>query len=66
MIFQTQEGYLILATGEWRDRTVNMLSANHLPVKGTNLVVTREALAEGVSFTDYLALAKTLTKTWPY
>jgi len=48
MIFQMQEGYLTLATGDWQDRTVNMLSANHLPVKGTNLVVTREALPDGL------------------
>ena len=60
MIFQMQEGYLTLATGDWQDRSVNMLAANHLPVKGTNLVVTREALPEGVSFTDYLANQKSV------
>ena len=67
MIFQMQEGYLTLATGEWQDRTVNMLSANHLPVKGTNLVVTREALPDGLCLADYVAnqksvLAKELPK----
>lgn len=60
MIFQMQEGYLTLAIGEWQDRTVNMLAANHLPAKGANLVVTREPLPEGVSFTDYLANQKSV------
>jgi hypothetical protein len=60
MHYQMQEGYLTLETGEWQDRTVNMLAANHLPAKGANLVVTREPLPEGVSFTDYLANQKSV------
>lgn len=39
MIFQMQEGYLILGEGDWQDTSVNMLGANHLPTKGTNLLV---------------------------
>ena len=63
MIFQMQEGYLTLGEGEWQDRSVNMLAANHLPAKGSNLVITREALPDGVSFDDYISNQKSsLTK----
>lgn len=66
MIYQMQEGYLTLGEGAWQDRTVHMLAANHLPVKGTNLIITREALPLGVGFANYLGnqkdeLAKALT-----
>lgn len=60
MLYQMQEGYLTLTTGDWQDRTVNMLAANHLPTKGTNLVVTREALPPGVGLADYIGNQKTL------
>ncbi len=60
MIFQMQEGYLSLGEGEWKDTTVNMLGANHLPTKGTNLVVTREALPNGVGFADYVQHQKAI------
>ena len=63
MLYQMQEGYLTLGEGDWQDRTVNMLAANHLPVKGTNLVVTREALPSGIAFADYIGTQKSeLTK----
>ncbi len=67
MHYQMQEGYVTLATGDWRDRTVNMLVGTHLPVKGVSLVVTREPLPDGMSFSDYLTnqksvLAKELPK----
>jgi hypothetical protein len=55
MFYQIQEGYLTLGEGDWQDRTVNMLAANHLPVKGTNLVVTRETLPPGITFADYIS-----------
>jgi len=60
MLYQMQEGYLTLGEGDWQDRTVNMLAANHLPTKGTNLVITREALPNGVGFADYVQHQKTL------
>lgn len=60
MLYQMQEGYLTLATGDWQDRTVNMLAANHLPTKGTNLVVTREALPPGVGLADYIGNQKAI------
>lgn len=59
MIYQMQEGYLTLGEGAWQDRTVHMLAANHLAVKGTNLIITREALPLGVGFADYLSNQKT-------
>ena len=60
MRYIMQEGYLFLGEGDWQDRTVNMLGANHLPTKGTNLVVTREPLPDGLSLADYLLNQKTL------
>jgi len=60
MIFQMQEGYLTLGDGDWQDTTVNMLGANHLPAKGTNLVVTRDVLPSGLSLEDYLLNQKTI------
>jgi hypothetical protein len=60
MIFQMQEGYLTLGEGDWKDSTVNMLGANHMPVKGTNLVVTRDVLPAGMSLADYLLNQKTI------
>jgi hypothetical protein len=60
MIFQMQEGYLMLGEGDWKDSSVNMLGANHMPVKGTNLVVTRDVLPVGVSLADYLLNQKTI------
>jgi hypothetical protein len=60
MIFQMQEGYLKLGEGDWKDSSVNMLGANHMPVKGTNLVVTRDVLPVGVSLADYLLNQKTI------
>jgi len=65
MIYQMQEGYFTLE-GEWQDRSVNMLAAQHLAIKGANLVVTREALPAGLGFTEYISqqkntLAKELT-----
>lgn len=59
MIYRMQEGCLYLE-GEWLDQSVNMLGANHLPVKGTNLVVTRELLPSGMSLADYLLNQKTI------
>ena len=58
MLYQMQEGYLTLGEGDWQDRSVHMLAANHLPAKGANLVVTREALPPGVAFADYLSTQK--------
>jgi hypothetical protein len=60
MHYQIQEGYITLETGEWQDRSVNMLAANHLPNSGTNLVITREPLPLGVGFAEYLGNQKTL------
>jgi hypothetical protein len=60
MHYQIQEGYITFETGEWQDRSVNMLAANHLPVQGTNLVITREPLPAGVGFAEYLANQKAL------
>jgi hypothetical protein len=60
MRYQMQEGYLTLETGEWQDRTVNMLAATHLPVKGANLVVTREPIPDGLNLADYLANQKSV------
>jgi hypothetical protein len=60
MIFQMQEGYLTLGEGDWQDRSVNMLAANHLPTKGTNLVVTREPLPVGLGLADYLLNQKSI------
>ena len=60
MIFQMQEGYLTLGDGDWHDSSVNMLGANHLPTKGTNLVVTREPLPTGMSLADYLLNQKSI------
>lgn len=60
MIFQMQEGYLVLGEGDWKDTSVNMLGANHLPTKGTNLVVTRESLPDGMLLADYLINQKTI------
>ncbi|HOX23904.1 MAG TPA: DcrB-related protein [Elusimicrobiales bacterium] len=66
MFYQMQEGYLTLSEGDWQDRSVHMLAANHLPLKGINVVVAREALPAGVGLADYIAnqksvLAKALT-----
>ena len=58
MIFQMQEGYLTFAQGAWQDRSVHMLAADHLPVKGTNMVVTREVLPAGVCFDNYVGNQK--------
>jgi hypothetical protein len=55
-----QEGYLILGEGDWQDTSVNMLGANHLPTKGTNLVVTRESLPDGMLLADYLLNQKSI------
>ena len=60
MQYQMQEGYLTLGEGDWQDRTVNMLAANHLPAKGANLVITREQLPPGVSFADYVQHQKAI------
>ena len=60
MKYQMQEGYLTLGEGDWQDSSVNMLGANHLPVKGTNLVVTRETLPAGMSLADYLLNQKSI------
>jgi hypothetical protein len=65
MLYQMQEGYLTLE-GEWRDRSINMLAAAHLPVRGANLTITRESLPPGVEFADYMGnqkrtIAKELT-----
>jgi len=60
MIFQMQEGYLILGEGDWQDRSVNMLAANHLPVRGANIVITREPLPAGIGYADYLINQKSL------
>jgi hypothetical protein len=60
MKYQMQEGYLTLGEGDWQDRTVNMLGANHLPVKGTNLVVTRESMPTGMGLADYLLNQKSI------
>ncbi len=54
------EGYLTLGEGDWQDTSVNMFGANHLPVKGTNLVVTREPLPAGMTLADYLLNQKTI------
>ena len=62
MIYQMQEGYFTLE-GEWQDRSVNMLAAQHLATKGANLVVTREALPSGLEFKEYISQQKnTLAK----
>jgi hypothetical protein len=60
MIFQMQEGYLTLGEGDWQDSSVNMLGANHLPTKGTNLVITRESLPAGMGLADYLLNQKSI------
>ena len=60
MLYQMQEGYLTLGEGDWQDRTVNMLAANHLPTKGANLVVTREPLPPGMGFADYVQHQKSI------
>ncbi len=60
MRYQMQEGYLTLGEGDWRDRTVNMLGAGHLPAKGANLVVTREPLPDGLGIDDYIKNQKTV------
>lgn len=60
MFYQMQEGYLTLSKGEWQDRTVHMLAAKHLPVTGTNVVVTREALPTGVGLADYITNQKSV------
>ena len=57
MIYQMQEGHLTLE-GEWQDRSVNLLAAQHLAVKGANLTITREPLPPGVGFADYLSQQK--------
>ncbi len=67
MRYLMQEGYLTLGEGDWQDRTVNMLAANHLPAQGANIVITREPLPKGVTCADYLVdqksfLAKELSK----
>lgn len=59
MIYRMQEGCLYLE-GEWLDQSVNMLGANHLPAKGTNLVVTREPLPAGLALADYLLNQKSI------
>jgi hypothetical protein len=60
MRYQMQEGYLTLGEGDWRDRSVNMLGAGHLPAKGANLVVTREPLPDGLGIDDYIKNQKTV------
>lgn len=60
MIFQMQEGYLTLGEGDWQDRTVTMLTANHLPVRGANIVITREPLPAGIGYADNLNNQKSL------
>lgn len=60
MRYNMQEGYLTLSGGDWQDSSVNMLGANHLHVKGTNMVVTREPLPAGMSLSDYLLNQKTI------
>ena len=65
MIYQMQEGYFTLE-GDWRDRSINMLEAAHLPVKGANLTVTREPLPPGMKFDDYFGSQKrTIAKELP-
>jgi hypothetical protein len=65
MTYQMQEGYFTLE-GDWRDRSINMLAAEHLPVKGANLTVTREPLPPGMKFVDYLGNQKrTIAKELP-
>jgi hypothetical protein len=59
MFYQIQEGHFTLE-GEWRDRSVNMLAAQHLAVKGANLTITREPLPAGVEFDDYLSEQKVI------
>lgn len=58
MTYQMQEGYFSLGQGDWKDRSINMLAAMHLPARGANLTVTREPLPPGVEFGDYISSQK--------
>ncbi len=49
-----------MGEGDWRDRSVNMLGAGHIPAKGANLVVTREPLPDGLGIDDYIKNQKTV------
>ena len=65
MIYQIQEGSVVL-TGEWEDRSVNVLIPRACGGKGGNLVIARDSLPGGSSFAEYLLQQqKNLTKQLP-
>lgn len=58
MKYIMQEGYLTLSSGEWQDRSVNVLAPHHLKTKGANLVIARDTMPMGTNIQDYLDLQK--------
>lgn len=58
MKYNMQEGYLTLSSGEWQDRSVNVLAPRHLKTKGANLVVARDTMPMGTDVQDYLEQEK--------
>lgn len=65
MVYQIQEGSVVLP-GEWQDRSVNVLIPQATSSKGANLVIARDSMPRGSSFTDYLQQQKkTLAREFP-
>ncbi len=57
MIYRMQEGCLYLE-GEWLDQTVNILTAQHLAVRGANITITREPRLKGIELAAYMSQQK--------
>ncbi|MEA5112490.1 MAG: DcrB-related protein [Geobacteraceae bacterium] len=57
MIYRMQEACLNLE-GEWLDQTVNILTAQHLAVRGANITITREPLPKGMELDAHVSQQK--------
>jgi hypothetical protein len=57
MFYRIQEGSVTLE-GRWQDRSVNVLIPQDTSSKGANLVIARDSIPTGLTFTEYLQQQK--------
>jgi hypothetical protein len=57
MFYRIQEGWVTL-DGQWRDQSVNVLVPQDTSSKGANLVIARDSIPKGLTFTEYLQQQK--------
>lgn len=53
-MYQINEGVIDLPA-DWKDQSINILSASHLGEPGLSLTVTRDDIPWGMSFQEYVA-----------